>query len=198
LSFDAQRRADPSKRLIAAELADKLGLDREAYEVNEDTTGPAEARAARFLQQLAEHQSPDVVRAVQEVLEGWRALGGGVDFGRAAETSAILYLLPFRHRGYVLWVSVIYPSGSMEISFQHLKVKEPFTDPTLRDEFRLHINEAPNIDIPESKLGLRPSLPITILATRADRSALLDAYAWFVQAARGALDTQQDGEREAE
>ena len=52
---------------------------------------------------------------------------------RAAETSAILYYLPYQHRGHILWTAVIYPLiGTLEISFQHLKNKEPFTDPFTR------------------------------------------------------------------
>jgi hypothetical protein len=172
--------AHPSQRLSIADLAGLLGVQiEEPAEYVEN----AESRA-RFEAELASAQPPAVTEAALGVLETWQAAGGRVVYGSGQETSAILKAHPFGHSGFVLWCGAIYPSGSMQIWFQYLKTKEPFTDPAVREQLRQRLIASPLIDIPAGKLGLRPSFPLGVIADPDAAAALQDALAFVNEAAR--------------
>jgi len=86
----------------------------------------------------------------------------------------------------VLWVAACYPvTGTVEFSFQHLKSKEPFSEPELREELRQRLNKADGVEIPPGKISVRPSLKLDLLRSAQTRHALLDALAWLVEVATG-------------
>jgi hypothetical protein len=75
----------------------------------------------------------------------------------------------------------VYPlSGTVEITFQHLKLRDPFTDPAVREEFRQRLNSAEGVDIPPGKIDLRPNIKLDLLEAPTTRSGLLDAFEWFI------------------
>lgn len=184
IKFDKHRRAHPGQRLTATDLADLIGLERDPDEPAAGASDDDAGRSTRFLEQL--HTQPTIVAdAVEDLIAGWRSLGGDVFYGRGAETSALLNYLPYQHRGHILWTAAIYPlTGTLEISFQHLKNKEPFTDPTLREELRLRLNKAPGIDIAPAKIALRPSIRLQQLEVELTRQAILAAFEWLTETAR--------------
>jgi hypothetical protein len=57
-------------------------------------------------------------------------------------------------------------------------------DEVLRERFRRMLNEAPGIDLPEAKLGLRPPFPLSALADKTPRERVFDALEWFALTAR--------------
>ncbi len=188
IQFDAGR-AHPAQRFTARDLADLLGLERDDQLRAEPDPREAE-RGKRFHQQLHAGQPADVVQVVKEVLDAWQALGGHVGYGYGQETSAIPYLLPYHHRGYLLSVGACYPvTGTMEINFQHLKTKEPFNEPALREELRRRLNLGDGIDIPTTKIGVRPSLRLELLRSTQTRQAILDALSWLADTATGTRPT---------
>jgi hypothetical protein len=49
-----------------------------------------------------------------------------------------------------------------------------------RDELRRRINRIPGVDLPLSRLELRPSFPLQCLADPAGLDAAIEAQAWFL------------------
>lgn len=183
IKFDEQRHAHPSQRFTAADLADLVGIERDPDTIDATAGHPNAERAAQFQEQLQRQGTP-AAAATNHLLAEWRHLGGQVDYGRSAESSAILYYLPYRHRGHILWTAVVYPLiGTLEFSFQHLKSKEPFTDPAVRELLRLKLNTAPGVEIPAAKIGLRPSIRIEQLQDETTRLGIIDAWRWLVATA---------------
>jgi hypothetical protein len=81
------------------------------------------------------------------------------------------------------WPFTVYPlSGSVEVVFQHLRVRPPFDAPALRDEFRTRLNAVPGIDLAADRIDKRPSFPIDVLVAERSRMAVVDALRWFVGA----------------
>lgn len=185
--FLADGTANPSQRLLAADLADLLGLEQVDGAAGMDPLTDA-PRRAEFDDVLSARQPPEVVAGVQRLLSAWVDAGGRVVHGSGKQPSAILKLLPFSHDAYMLWCGAIYPEmSSLQIWFLFLRTKEPFVDPTLREELRQRLNAAPGVDIPESKLSLRPRIPLAALADGACVAALTDALAWLTATARDRL-----------
>ncbi len=74
---------------------------------------------------------------------------------------------------------MVYPqTGVVEIVFQYMRRRPVFDDATLREEFRERL-ELAALDIPRSKLGLRPSFPLSVVSDPERRSAIKSALEWF-------------------
>ena len=94
------------------------------------------------------------------------------------------------------------PQWSVEVVFQHMSSRPPFDDIELREQFRQHLDRIPGIDLPASKLQLRPSFPMEVLQYPDRRDAVIEALAWFMATARGgggdgavpATDLAEDGD----
>jgi len=183
ITFDSHRRAHPAQRLAATDLADLIGIERDPDVPAAAPSDDDSARSEQFGHQLHDQQ-PSAANAVEDFMARWRSLGGDITYGRAAQTSGILYYLPYQHRGHILWVAAIYPlTGTLEFSFQHLKNKDPFSDPSMREELRLRLNKAPGIDIAPAKIALRPSVRLQLLEAEDTRDGLLSALEWLTATA---------------
>ena len=181
--FDSWGRAHRSQRLNAAELATLLGKDV-AQQVSYDPLPEGEdpAAAERFRSQLKQHW-PEAYPGVLAALDFWRRQGGYVTYGRYEETSCFPMLDTGTSRSpQVLWPFGIYPvSGSVEVVFQYLKSRTPFDDTEQRRELLNRLNKIDGIDLPEAKLELRPSFPVTVFAQHSER--ICEVLDWFVGAA---------------
>jgi alkylated DNA nucleotide flippase Atl1 len=188
--FDDTLVADPTQRMTAQDLADLLGLTEEEQEritaprADNASVNRPELRES-FFRQLREQQSPETVIGVERLLEFWLDLGGRLNFGTARETSCFLLLSGGeRLAGRDYWPFALYPSGTSEVVFLYLRRRPPFDDEVLRERFRRMLNEAPGIDLPEAKLGLRPPFPLSALADKTPRERVFDALEWFALTAR--------------
>jgi hypothetical protein len=78
-----------------------------------------------------------------------------------------------------IWPLTIYPGGRCEVVFQHLARRPPFDDAQLREQLLLRLNTIEGVDLPPAKIELRPSLPISILASESVQDAIVEQLAWF-------------------
>ncbi len=180
VAFDEYGRADPTQRISLRELADLCGLTEVDAPPGPETPGAGQDPALRdrFLEQLRTSQTPDTVHGVLTIIEGWVGIGGHLEYGTADETSCFLFVRPI-DQPRNLWPIVIYPAGRVEVVFQHLQTRPPFDDVQLRDEFRQRLNHIGGVDIPESKLNLRPGFDLALIANESHRSILADTLSWF-------------------
>ena len=80
-----------------------------------------------------------------------------------------------------MWLWTIKPtSGVVEVVFQHLTIRPPFDDTAVRDNLRQQVNRIPGVDIPISRLELRPSFSLNLLAAEAGVQAAIKAQRWFL------------------
>ena len=86
-----------------------------------------------------------------------------------------------------IWPVTIYPSGKVEVVFQHLRIRPPFDDVTLREEFRQRLNKAPGVDIAAAKIELRPGFPVKALLDPATRAVVRETLQWFYEQARSTV-----------
>jgi alkylated DNA nucleotide flippase Atl1 len=181
IPFDDWGRAGPQHRLTAVDLARLMGLDV-ADELPSPPSGePVSERHQGFLAQLDDSPDRRTTDGVRTLLDRWRGLGGSLSFGAAEETSCFttLHGPAWSSRG--IWPLVLYPrSGAVEVVFQHLARRPPFDDPALRRELRDQLNTINGIDLPESKLALRPSFPLTVLAASSAVDQISRVLEWFV------------------
>lgn len=178
--FDAAGRADRAQRLTADDLADLLGVTSEDMPgILPVPAGQDERLSASFLEQLGGNAVPAEVDAVLRVIRAWEDLGGEVSYGTAATTSCFLSSrAPMKG---TIWPVAIYPDGSIEVVFQYLATRPPFDDLQKREELRTRLNKIAGVDIPTSKLALRPSVKFSAIATPAGLETFVNALTWFHQ-----------------
>lgn len=171
--FDAVGRADPALYFDAEDLAALAGVDPEEV----SPPAPDQANESSFWAQLVEGQDTPTVAAVGELVQAWRRLGGEPEFGTSAETSC--FLVTAGPAG-PIWPATLYPlSGKVEVVFQYLVSRPPFDDLRLREELRRRLNAIPGVDLPASKVALRPSFALRTLAENGGLSRAIEVLEWF-------------------
>lgn len=189
VEFDAVGQANPSQRLTAEELALLAGLEIDGESPSTAAEGDAE-RSRQFSSQLAELQPPDVVTGVRTLLYAWMQLGGQLQFGRGQETSCFLMTAQGLNAP---WPISIYPSGKAEIVFQYMASRPPFDDVGLREQFRSRLDAIADINLPASKIELRPGFSIDLLRSQTALDSVIEALAWFMETYRGHVAALADG-----
>ncbi|MGC4806736.1 GmrSD restriction endonuclease domain-containing protein [Micromonospora sp. DT233] len=186
VTFDQYGRADQAQRIGTEELAQLAGITPGEVPERSPRQRPADGTtyAERFIEQLTARQGPAVATATFVVLQEWTALGGTLSYGTGGETSCFLMARGRDHEWGNIWPAAIYPSGKFEVVFQHLSIRTPFHDLTLREELRQRLNQLPGVHIDAAKLALRPNFPLTVLADADAREALLDHLRWFYDQAQ--------------
>ena len=183
VSFDDHGRADQAQRLTVEDLAQFAGLTvgdlPETLPLPEEKLDP-ELRD-RFVEQLAMQQDPDTLKAVLTVLDRWTAMGGILSYGLGGQTSCFLMVRDRWHPEGSIWPVALYPLRSCEVVFQHLANRPPFDDIQLREEFRKRLNQISGVDLPTSKIELRPSFPLAALADTATLELFMEALGWFYE-----------------
>lgn len=181
VAFDDTGHADPAQRVTAEELAELVGLSTDGLVVVPDPApGTMSDRRDQFVEQLAAENDAATVSGVLLLLDQWVELGGRLSYGDGKRTSCFLMARPLGHPAGNIWPLAIYPYGKAEAVFQHLATRPPFDELTLREELRDLLNAVPGIDLPASKIQMRPSFDLEIVADATRRSAVRDVLAWFI------------------
>ncbi|SCL50736.1 GmrSD restriction endonuclease domain-containing protein [Micromonospora chersina] len=186
VEFDQYGRADQAQRIGTEELAQLAGLTPEDLpeRLPRPRSGDDATYRERFIEQVTALQNSAVATATLVVLEAWTSMGGTLLYGSGSETSCFLIARGRDHELGNIWPATIYPSGKFEVVFQHLSVRPPFDDITIREELRQRLNQLPGVDIAAAKIALRPGFPLAVLADADAREALLDHLHWFYQEAQ--------------
>jgi alkylated DNA nucleotide flippase Atl1 len=174
VAFDARGRADESRRLHAVDLAQLIGEG-----AVEDEAEELYGAQLPFVEQLSSRQTPTTVHGTMELMNEWRRMGGTLEYGTNDEVSCFL-IAPSAQPGMTIWPLVIYPSGYVEVVFQHLSRRAPFDSLSLREEFRGLLSEIRGIDIDPNRLSLRPSFSLELLGGIEERRRLAVVLAWFL------------------
>jgi hypothetical protein len=99
-------------------------------------------------------------------------------YGRGATDGSLFAEFDAEGRSY--FPLVLWTSGSVEVQFQHLKVRPPFDSESLREDFRQHLNTIPGVSLPDGSLARRPSFSMKLLRTEDALEKLLEVLDWFL------------------
>jgi alkylated DNA nucleotide flippase Atl1 len=182
VEFDDHDRANPAQRVTVDELAQLVGLSADAPPdpIPDPQPGQDSALRDRFVEQLIESQGHDIKNATLPLLDAWTRMGGALRYGTApTETSCFLMVREQDGSQGNIWPVTVYPSGTAEVVFQHLRSRVPFDDAVLREEFRARLNVVPGINIPAAKTELRPGFSLHVLTDPDGRDILVKQLEWF-------------------
>lgn len=185
VEFDKHGRASKAQHIGVEELAHLAGLPQQdlSGQLVRPRSSNNDAFDDRFVEQLTDLQTSQVMRGTLAVLEAWTEMGGKLLYGSGGEASCFLMARGKDHALGAIWPAVVYPSGKLEIPFQYLCVQTPFDVLALREEFMRRLNTLPGVKIAAAKLALRPSFPLDVLAAAESRKALVEHLNWFYREA---------------
>ncbi|PPH08686.1 hypothetical protein C5C33_04855 [Rathayibacter sp. AY1H3] len=178
LIFDPAGRADPGQKLTVPELAELVGLS--IHSDIDSVPDEGNSERADFLSGVADRQAPSTVHGVVELLDEWERLGGILDFGAAEEKSCFLVARGSTPASKSIWPLTLYPSGSVEVVFQHMRSRSPLDSVTLRQALLSRLNAVSGVDLPADRLEKRPSFDLEVLADRTARLQLVEVLEWFM------------------
>ena len=176
--FDGEGHADPRQRVEAAELALLAGLEIDG-EVEDMFASASVEKEASFWTQVGEQQPDTTAAALARLMTAWRHLGGDFLFGDARETSCFVLCRPQERRP---WPFTIYPSGRVEVVFQHMAHRPPFDAVQLRAEFHARLSQVPGMALDE-RLEARPGFDLELLTDSSAFDGVVEAMAWFIDQA---------------
>ena len=85
------------------------------------------------------------------------------------------------HNGISYWPIGVRTDGRIEVVFQWLKPRPPFTDETKRMELLHRLNEITGVDLPAGRIIGRPSFPLSALRNEVALEQFLEVLDWFVR-----------------
>ena len=178
VTFDSQGVADPEQRVNASELALLSGFEVDS-EVDDLLFAASVDKESTFWLQVAEHQSEAVRRVLARLMTTWRHLGGEFLFGDANETSCFVLCRANERRA---WPFTIYPTGRVEVVFQHMMRRPPFDAVELRREFHERLTSIDGLAL-EARLDARPGFDLSLIENESVLDPLIEALAWFIETA---------------
>jgi hypothetical protein len=130
----------------------------------------------RFFGALRE-RSPEAAEVARRLVD-WATHGPypRVWFGRGARSGS---LAPMHGPpGANVFPFIIWTYARVEVQFAALSARPPFDDEAMRMELARRLNSIPGVEIPQSRLAMRPAIELTTLADATALAAFEDAMQW--------------------
>ena len=84
------------------------------------------------------------------------------------------------HGGHSYFPFNLWTYGKIEIQFQWMEWRPPFDRAEKRLEFVHKLNEIPGVELPDSAISRRPSIPLAIFSAPDALPKLYSAFEWFL------------------
>jgi hypothetical protein len=129
-----------------------------------------------ILRDLRERHDPQLV-AVAEALFAWADARGLVQwFGSGIKDGSFQAGVQDGTR--YLWPFALFTYGRIEVRFEYIARRPPFSDVRLREQLRAKLNEIPGVQLDAAQVELRPGIDLGLLAAPAARERFLAAMDW--------------------
>jgi hypothetical protein len=125
-----------------------------------------------FSEELEKNCSVEEARAVREVYEWLESRITKVFVGPTQ------YIPFFLVNDKKQWPFKVTSRGVIQVWFQYLANKPPFSDQALCLQLMDKLNEIPGVSISEDKIGGKPSLPVKLLTGKEEMQQFKDAFEW--------------------
>ena len=131
-----------------------------------------------FFADLSARKGPEAADAARDIFDWATQTLTRIWWGRGAQDGSMV--LVFERGGSPYYLATVWTYGRVEIGFQYLRSRPPFTDPAVRQELRMRLNEIPSVQLKPDAIDKRPSISLTELITPAARDAFFQAMQWAV------------------
>lgn len=133
-----------------------------------------------ILEELKERRGADVARVGERIFE-WVDRRGDLDTNFGSGHRSGSFQAGYWEDRYA-WPFVLYTYGRVEIQFQYLAKRPPFSAEGLREELRSKLDAIPGVSMP-APAEKRPSIDLELLQDDVSFSAFTDAMDWAFEQA---------------
>jgi hypothetical protein len=157
-----------------------LGQTAEAARNKPSLSAPAERwNEHRFFQALTERRGAATAAVARKILD-W-----GVDrqlyiwWGKGAQDGSFFPMLILGAETH--WIVSVWTYGRLEVQFQMMRSKPPFSDTALRRQLLSRLNTIPGVQFGDDVLERRPSIQLSVLESDGALSQLLEILDWVIE-----------------
>ena len=160
-----------------------IGQTEKAQQKKETTNGSAQQWGEEsFFKSLAEQHGTDQEKVARKIYDWAADQGLRIWWGRGRKDGSFFPMLDYRgekHFSFSVWTS-----GGVEMQFQHMVSRPPFSDPSHRLAIVHRLNQIDGVTIPEEAIHRRPSMSLSVLSDPAALKQFLDTFDWFLEQVR--------------
>jgi hypothetical protein len=133
---------------------------------------------ASFLTEMKSAHGEAAVQVARRLLEWGQSRGLRIWWGKGARSGSFFPMLDIA--GIDHWTISVWTYGTIEVQFQRMKTRDPFSSEGLRRELCAKLNAIPGIDIPDDGIDRRPSIPLTALEQPGALQDFLGVFDWYL------------------
>ncbi len=137
-----------------------------------------------FFEELSRKRGEAEVAVVRNALKWAIDNGLRIWWGEGDWNGSLYPILDLN--GQSFYSVAIWTYGTVEVQFQYMKVKAPFSDENMRKELRVRLMRIPGVEIPIDRLNKRPGFPLANLANENALATFLDVLKWHVEQIKAA------------
>lgn len=113
---------------------------------------------------------------INQTLRKWAESKAEISYGKGTASGSMQIWFRSKNNGNLSFL-VMYTYGTVEMQFQFMK--EPYTSNTQKQIFIEKLNNIPGINIPLDKIGKRPSISYSLLATNDNLIKFISILDWY-------------------
>jgi hypothetical protein len=132
-----------------------------------------------FFRELRVRQGDQETAVARAIYDWARERSLRFSWGKGGKDGSMYPVLD--HAGSAYWAISIWTYGRIEVQFQWMKEKPPFSDEIKRRKLRDLLNEIPGVQIPEDAIARRPSIRLEVLAKDTDLRKFLGVLDWYIE-----------------
>jgi hypothetical protein len=138
--------------------------------------------APSFLQELQSRRGEKETRVARKILEWAETNQLRIWWGKGRKDGSFFPMI--EERGTTHWLISIWTYGRLEVQFQMMQTKPPFSTEAKRLELLHRLNSLPGIVIPRDGITRRPTISLSILMNDVVLGQFLAALDWVIQEVR--------------
>jgi hypothetical protein len=170
------------RQSIKTLVARVIGRTEQAQTKKRAGGAPRQWDRDSFLGDLEARQGAGSRKIAARILDWADSRSLRIWYGRGTRDGSFYPMLD--HGGQTYWTISVWTYGRVEISFQQMKNRPPFSEDTLRLELRERLNKLEGVDFPEDAIDRRPSIPLGIFKDSEKLDRFLEVLDWVVRTIR--------------
>ncbi len=132
----------------------------------------------RFFKVLSEDAPEKEVQVARKLFNWAQQKADNIWFGKGKTRGSFVpqfFRNDIKHQAFAVWTS-----SEVEIYFQWYANKQPFNSKDLRLELLKKLNKITDVNIPESNITKRPTIPFTNLTDDENLNHFFTVYEWYI------------------
>jgi hypothetical protein len=135
-----------------------------------------------FMTELSRTVPPAQVDVARRLLTWANTTGLRIWWGQGKKHGSFFPMFDYAMNTY--WTFAVWTYSGVELQFQHMQGRPPFGEIDKRREMLVRLNKIPGINLSDSVLTRRPSVPFAVLEKQENLEGFLRVWEWYLDEIR--------------